>query len=103
MTTDPHLFSGDTYEPEHDYQRLSTQLANVFKLMADGQWRTLGVIAWEVGGSEGGVHARLRDLRKEKWGSYTVERRRVKQRRVRSGMFEYRLIANTRETHQSHA
>ena len=81
-------FDGVTYEPEHDYQRLNTQMGRVFRLMSDGHWLTLREIAETVGGSEAGVSARLRDLRKEKWGGYTVQRNR---RRI-SGVWEYRLI-----------
>lgn len=83
------MFDGSTYSPGHDAERLGTQLVRVLSLMADGQWRTLPEIQSRVGGSESGVSARLRDLRKERFGAHTVDRRR---RGGRGGVYEYRLI-----------
>ena len=84
-----HDFDGDTYEPAQDKHRLNCQLRRVFDLMRDGKWRTLDVIAYQVSGSEAAISARLRDFRKPRFGAHTVERRRVK-----CGLFEYRLLAN---------
>ena len=83
-------FDGNTYEPELDRDRLSTQLIAVKKLMSDGRWRTLDDIACLVAGSVPSISARLRDLRKAKYGFHTVDRRRIHS----SGRFEYRLIVN---------
>jgi hypothetical protein len=84
-------FDGITVEMQ-DVPRLRRQLDRVRALMADGQWRTLRRIVAECGGgammSEAGVSARLRDFRKTKFGGYTVERRRVPNKR---GLFEYRV------------
>jgi hypothetical protein len=55
--------------------------------MLDGTWRTLEGIRSTVGGSEAGISARLRDLRKPRFGGYGVERRRVS-----GGLFEYRVL-----------
>jgi hypothetical protein len=60
-----------------DTARLTGQLAKVEALMLDGQWRTLAQIAYLVEGSEAGVSARLRDLRKVRFGAYTVEHRHL--------------------------
>lgn len=79
-------FDGKTYEPSKDCERLKGQLARVFDLMSDGKWRTLAEIKSEAGGSEASVSARLRDLRKPKYGSRQVEAKRVAQ-----GLFQYRL------------
>lgn len=70
-----------------DEKRLTGQLERVFTLMSDGTWRTLAEIARAVGGSEAGVSARLRDLRKPRWGRHTVERARRG-----PGLWEYRLV-----------
>ena len=51
--------------------------------MGDQHWRTLHEIASWVGGSETGISARLRDLRKD---GYTVNRRRVT---GANGLWEY--------------
>lgn len=79
-------FDGETYLPERDGERLRSQLQRVRDLMIDGQWRTLAVIAVRAGGTEAGVSARLRDLRKARNGGYTVERKYLGE-----GLFEYRL------------
>lgn len=82
-------FDGDTYSPKRDHARLKGTLAKVFDLMSDGQWRTLEVIGLPLNVGDASISARLRDLRKAKYGSHTVERRHV-----RDGLFEYRLIVN---------
>jgi hypothetical protein len=91
MSDDLPLFDGITYDPELDGMRLGTQLYRVAKLMGDGKWRTLRAIQDAVGGSEASVSARLRDLRKERFGAHTVERRRKHD--PSSGCWEYRLVA----------
>lgn len=82
-------FDGITYSPEHDGRRLTKQLQAVQKLMSDGRWRTLPAISRIVGAPEASVSARLRDLRKPKFGGFTVERRSQGDRT--RGLFEYRL------------
>ncbi len=67
--------------------------------MLDGKWRTLSELREIVGGSEGGVSARLRELRRldaalRLWprkieAGYRVDRRR--RYRETSGLFEYRV------------
>ena len=75
--TQPDLpFDGKTFDPDLDGERLRTLLMRVHRLMHDGEWRTLQRIVLACGGSEASVSARLRDLRKAKWGAHTVERRR---------------------------
>jgi len=85
----PVYFDGATYEPALDKERLQTQLGKVYRLMLDGVWRTLAEIAEVAGGSEAGCSARLRDLRKERLGSYRIERRRRGE--GKRGLFEYRM------------
>jgi len=82
-------FDGATYEPQHDKKRLTTQLGRVFNMMSDGEWRTLPEIAKGASAPEASVSARLRDLRKEKFGGFSVERRSKGDRD--SGLWEYRL------------
>jgi hypothetical protein len=79
----PH-FDGKTYEPELDHARLGNQLAAVRDLMADGKHRTLADISKATGFPEASVSARLRDLRKLKFGGLNVQRDRIGE-----GLFVY--------------
>lgn len=82
-------FDGMTYAASEDHQRLNKQLKAVYEVVKDGRWRTLEQIAREAGYSASAcasVSARLRDLRKVKYCSHCVERRRVG-----GGLYEYRL------------
>ena len=83
-------FDGDTFDAELDGKRLGKQLGAVVKLMRDRQWRTLEEIQRAIGfGSEASISARLRDLRKPKFGSHAVDRRRRGD--PKKGLFEYRV------------
>ena len=79
-------FDGRTYERERDHSRLAAQLGAVKTLMADGEWRTLGGIAAAVDAPQASVSARLRDLRKPKFGGWIVEREYL-----HNGIWKYRL------------
>lgn len=91
----PHPFSafdGGTYEPSEDYARLAGQQRAVWAVLTQfPRWWTLRELSVAVGASEASVSARLRDLRKPKYGGHTVERRRVT-----GGLYEYRLIPRER-------
>ena len=82
-----HLFDGDTFDRALDGKRLNRQLDRVREFMAAGGWHTIPEIAKACGGSENGVAARCRDLRKSRFGKHGVDRRR----RGNGGLFEYRL------------
>lgn len=79
-------FSGETYEPKRDQARLTAQVRAVLTLMLDGRWRTLAQISEAVGAPEASVSARLRDLRKRRFGGYYVQRMFL-----RRGLFQYRI------------
>jgi len=84
-------FDGGTYQADLDRPRLENQLSLVRQLMSDGRWRTLAEVLAGVGvGSEAGISARLRDLRKPKFGGYVVERRRR-----HGGLWEYRVTGGS--------
>jgi len=70
-------FDGKTYQASRDYERLHGQLKAVFDLMSDQRWRTLSDIGTAVEGSEASLSARLRDLRKQKYGAHEVQRESV--------------------------
>lgn len=82
-------FDGETYEPPRDFRRLRTQLERVrYVLQTCGGWVTLSEIQAITGGSEAGISARVRDLRKAKHGGWNIERRL---RRGHTGLWEYRI------------
>lgn len=87
----PGLFDGKTFDPAVDFMRLNTQLARVWRLMKANHWMTLDQIRRYCGGSEAGISARLRDLRKARFGGHTIERRR--RGNPKDGLWEYRLLA----------
>lgn len=92
MNTQPFLFplapefDGKTYKPERDRDRLAAQLGAVKSLMADGKWRSLDEIAGIVNAPPASVSARLRDLRKAKFGGLAVKRQYL-----RDGVWQYRI------------
>ena len=92
-------FDGQSFDPTLDEKRLTTQLERVKALLLDGNWRTLHEIQASVGGSEAGISARCRDLRKERFGGFVVQRRR--RGRAEEGLWEYSLqIPQTEDSGQ---
>lgn len=89
-------FDGNTFSPARDEERLRGQLTAVQSLMADGHWRTLTEIAIDCHLSDAslpGISARVRDLRKSKFGAHTIERRYL-----HNGIWAYRMVITN---HQS--
>ena len=85
----PHTyFDGETYEPVRDQKRLSGQLLRVYEAMKDGNWHTIMELAERAHGSPQSISARIRDLRKDRFGAHDVERKRDS---VREGVWLYRL------------
>jgi hypothetical protein len=81
-------FDGSTYERDRDQGRLFAQLHRIKGLMSDGQWWTLPYLEECSLFPQASISARIRDLRKSKWGGHTVERRHVSK-----GLWEYKLVA----------
>jgi hypothetical protein len=79
-------FDGPTFDQDRDGDRLQAQLDRVLEAMQDGRWHTLAAIAAQTRSPQASVSSRLRDLRKQKYGSRTIERRYVER-----GLWEYRL------------
>lgn len=83
-TKDPPKFDGRTYEDKLDGPRLRFQLERVreYMLAIFPQWKTLAEISVRLEQDygqkfpEASISARLRDLRKKKFGGYIVERKR---------------------------
>jgi hypothetical protein len=82
-------FSGETYNHSRDAARLRAQYDAVFKIMRDGCWRTLQQLESLVGAPQASISARLRDMRKERFGAHTVHRRYLAR-----GQYEYQLEEN---------
>lgn len=80
-------FGGSTFDAALDGERLTRQLDKVRAAMSQGGWWTLRALATFVEGSEAGVSARIRDLRKERNGGHTVDTRRGE-----GGVWFYRLV-----------
>lgn len=77
---------GGTFDPARDTDRLNRQARAVFNVMRDGKWRTLKTIALLTNEPEASVSARLRDLRKPRFGGHVVDRSYVA-----DGIWQYRL------------
>lgn len=93
------LFAGAVYEPLVDEIRLTRQSLRIFRLMCDGEWRTLSEINEETKSEEypGGdppasVSAQLRHFRKRRFGSHLVDKRRRGD--DIGGLWEYHLVVN---------
>ena len=85
-------FDGTAYDHARDSARLGEQMLAVLSVMADGQWRTLAQLSEAAGAPEASVSARLRDLRKPRFGGHRVERLYI-----RKGCFAYQLILRETE------
>jgi len=88
----PH-FDGDTYDPELDHLRLTTQLDRVRDLLLRHSpiWLTLSQVSAMLAEPEASVSARIRDLRKAKFGGFEVQARR-QPTFGRRGIWEYRIM-----------
>ena len=80
-------FDGKTYDPARDGMRLGAQLLRVWALMSDGKWRTLAEISNNTGDPQASISARLRDIRKPKFGGHAVEVEHLGR-----GLYQYRLV-----------
>lgn len=85
-------FDGTTFSLDRDGKRLGDQYLRVFGLMRDGLWRSLADISSTTKDPVTSVSARLRDMRKERFGGFEVKRRHVS-----NGLYQYQL--NVKATH----
>lgn len=83
-------FNGSDYDPVFDDVRLRGQIARIYGLMKDGQWRTLAEIEVLTGDPPASISAQLRHLRKERFGSHIISKRPRGDRL--HGLFEYKLV-----------
>ena len=69
-------FDGVTFNPAFDHTRLTKQLGRVYNVLKYGRWYTLRELSVLANGPEASIGAGLRDLRKDKFGGHTVDRKR---------------------------
>jgi len=74
---------------EEDEDRLTHQLGRVRSAMKNFGWWTLDELAFACRATPQGVSARVRDLRKARFGGLTVDRRRHP---TKKGVFQYRML-----------
>tara|TARA_R110000744_G_scaffold252463_1_gene368255 strand:+ start:701 stop:1036 length:336 start_codon:yes stop_codon:yes gene_type:complete len=89
MSLKANAFDGVTYQHERDFERLKNQSERILNFISDGEWTTLREIAAATGAPEASISAKLRDLRKAKYGGHTVDRRYEG-----NGVYQYRFIFN---------
>ena len=83
----PTLFDGITINEERDNGRLQRQLQVVRCVMLERPiWYTLAELSRRTNFPESSVSARLRDLRKARFGGYQVDRKYVDK-----GIWAYRV------------
>jgi len=84
---------GETFDGSRDRIRLDTAMGRIFNFMQDAKWHTLAELA-EVGVcSESCASARIRDLRKPKFGGFHVSRSHCG-----NGLWKYRLAGKAEVT-----
>lgn len=71
------LFDGKTFDKRLDQDRLSKQMRAVIELMSDGKPRSLESIAFNCDIPQQSASARLRDLRKDRYGNQEIKRTRI--------------------------
>ena len=81
-------FGGVTYEPAKDEVRLTKSLQKVKDILSEGRWITLDELARRAGCLQTSASARIRDLKKESFGSHKIEKKRSE---VSDGLWLYRL------------
>jgi len=92
---------GATYDRSRDQVRLNGQQQRVFDAMQGGNWLTLHDIQNRIwtrcrqNEPQQSISARMRDLRKPRFGGHTVERRHLG-----NGLWAYRLILNQEDNAQ---
>lgn len=79
-------FNGSDYVPALDDDRLTGQLRRIFDAIRGGAWLTLAEIEATTCDPQASISAQLRNLRKPRFGGFTIERRRRG-----PGTWEYRL------------
>lgn len=80
-------FDGPVHKSEEG--RLKKQHETIRDILFGGQWLTLKELSQMTGYPEASISAQLRHLRKERFGAFIIEKRRVDG--LASGLWEYHL------------
>lgn len=76
-------------EKQQEWRHTGKQQHDVYNVMKDQQWHSLEDVYSKVGGRQTSVSACIRNLRKEAYGGFIVERARE------NGEYLYRLSLRT--------
>src|SRR3954464_10522588 len=79
---------GNTFNHDFDYDRLNKQARAVYNVLSDNEWHTLAELEEATEHPQASISARIRDLRKQKFGKHIVLRRRAA---FGGGTWEYQL------------
>ena len=90
-------FDGYTYDPNEAYNRLTSQLARIRWHMTHptGKWWTLKELSRVSNGSEASASARVRDLKKKRYGGFPIQSRRIV-----GGLWYYRVMQTEEQLNQ---
>ena len=86
----PPQMDGATFEEPRDGNRLRAQLEAVRTTISDGKPYTLAELERLTGAPQASVSARLRDLRKPKFGNYDIRRDYIA-----DGVWSYRMVLDS--------
>jgi hypothetical protein len=81
-------FDGPDSHSERGHRRLRGQQLRVYQTLLVGEWLTLSEIRDRTRDPEASISAQIRHLRKPRFGSHQVDKRR----RGENGLWEYRLV-----------
>ena len=87
MNQEQLKFDGSDYVHERDSHRLTGQLKRIYVELQSGEWFTLNQLADITGDPQASISAQLRNLRKERFGSHTIEKLHLS-----NGLYNYRLV-----------
>lgn len=96
ILTNEISFDGPCFDWKLDHTRLTTLMALIFLEIRDGIFKTVEQIQWDITVnhrrrcSQTSISAILRHFRKEKYGSHTVNTKRIKE----TGLFKYQFVFN---------
>ena len=90
------VFDGSDYVHEEDSSRLAKNHFKLKDLMSDNVFRTLGEISHITKIPEASVSAGLRNFRKERFGSHTLNKKYLE-----NGLYSYQLILNNNQNGKS--